>query len=191
MATQQATQNLPNTRTSSYASRPEGKERNDNMSTDIAKAKFKKIILCDNCGKQLNETKEMTGKELWDNWTMLALTSGFNAGRCPNGCTPTYSDLNINTSTPVIDSTTGKRFELKAYKFLNGHFYSSDYDEVCACENRNDDEIYTSDRYPDVHGVCGRWLETYSDAKKKVTTATSPDLSQTEGSENANREEIG
>ena len=137
----------------------------ESMKQNIKDAKFKMLLLCGDCGKQLNETKEMTGKELYDGWTMLIMTSGFNAGTCPEGCRSTFSDLNINTSTPVVDIKTGKHFELQAYKFTNGHFYNDDYNEVCHCESVTDDEIYFSDKYPEVHGVCGKWIQPYKDSE--------------------------
>jgi hypothetical protein len=139
---------------------------------EITDARFKKLILCADCGKQLNDTKELTAKELWDNWTMLVLSAGLNTPRCPGGCQPTFSDFNIHTTTPVVDANTGKNFEIQAYKYLMGKFYREDYDNVCDCENRQDDEIYTSARYPAVHGICGKWLEPYQDSNLAQSTLT-------------------
>lgn len=128
---------------------------------NISAAKFKVLLRCRDCGKQLNETTDMSAKELWQKWTQLVLTSGFNAGKCPEGCRSTFSDLNINTGMVIVDVETGKDFNLQAYKFLAGHFYSSDYDKVCEHKDRADDEVYVSDRYPAVHGPCGMWLKEY------------------------------
>lgn len=129
--------------------------------TNIDTAKFKVVLRCRDCGKQLNETTEMTAKEVWQRWTQLVLTSGFNAGKCPEGCRSTFSDLNINTGMVIVDAATGKEFQLQAYKFLSGHFYQDDYDKVCECRTYQPDEVYISDKYPAVHGVCGNWLKRY------------------------------
>lgn len=132
--------------------------------TNIAEAKFKIVLRCGDCGKQLNETTEMTAQELWQRWTQLVLSSGFNAGKCPEGCRSTFSDLNINTGMVVLDVATGAEFQLQAYKFLAGKFYQDDYDKVCECKTYHPDEVYISEKYPAVHGVCGNWLQRYKDA---------------------------
>ena len=94
--------------------------------------------------------------------------------KCPGGCRATFSDLNINTGLVIVDVNTGKDFELQAYKFLAGKFYTDDYVKVCDCNDRNDDEIYISDKYPAVHGVCGKWIKKYED-KHVVCTLSSRD----------------
>jgi hypothetical protein len=136
--------------------------------TNIDNAKFKVVLRCHDCGKELNETIEMTAQELLQRWTQLVLTSGFNAGKCPDGCRSTFSDLNTNTGMVIEDVATGKKFKLQASKFLAGYFYKDDYDKVCKCRTYQPDEVYVSDKYPAVHGVCGGWLKKYKSVESEV-----------------------
>ena len=71
---------------------------------DIAESDelYKLVLLCNDCGKQLNETSEMSGKEIKNLWTDMVLASGLVTGKCPNGCRSTYSDLNINTKLRIV-----------------------------------------------------------------------------------------
>lgn len=62
---------------------------------------YKCTLHCGDCDNQLNETVEMTGKELGSSWTGMVMGSGFAAGKCSNGCRSTFSDLNINTKLNV------------------------------------------------------------------------------------------
>ena len=72
----------------------------DKIRYDI-KNKYIVRLLCADCGKELNRSKEMTGKEICDNWVMIVMGSGFNAGKCKKGCRSTFSDLNINTDFKI------------------------------------------------------------------------------------------
>jgi hypothetical protein len=135
-------------------------QKMDNIQ-NIDDCKFIVKLHCGDCGTVLNNTSEMSMSEIWENWTRIVLSSGFVAGKCPSGCRKTFSDLNINTHTTIYDVATGKPFELQAYKFLIGKFYSEDYEKVCDCDNKADDEIYKSEKYPAVHGVCGKWITKY------------------------------
>lgn len=130
---------------------------------NIKDSKFEVRLLCHDCGKKLNSTTPMTADEIRKEWTMLVITSGFNAGKCPGGCRSTFSDLNINTNMPIFDVKTNKEIKYDLFKFLSGGFYSDDYDKVCICSKRAKNEIYVSDKYPAVHGKCGRWLKSYKD----------------------------
>jgi hypothetical protein len=64
---------------------------------------YKVRLLCGDCHSILNETREMTGKEIKTRWTMLVMGSGFVAGKCKEGCRSTFSDLNINTSLSIFE----------------------------------------------------------------------------------------
>jgi len=73
--------------------------------------KYKVLLLCGDCGHQLNDTKELTGEVLRADWGMLVMTSGFNAGKCPKGCRATFSDLNINTKMKIKDLESDEIFD--------------------------------------------------------------------------------
>lgn len=130
---------------------------------DIENSKFEVRLLCRDCGKKLNSTIPMSAEEMYADWTRLVFTAGFNAGKCPNGCRSTFSDLNINTSMPIYDVKTDKPIVFQLFKFLRGNFYSDDYDKVCSCKDVSEEEIYESEKYPAVHGRCGQWLTSYKD----------------------------
>lgn len=50
-------------------------------------------LRCADCGAVLNETIPVSDADK----AICAITSGFVAGQCPNGCRSTFSDMNINT----------------------------------------------------------------------------------------------
>lgn len=72
------------------------------QNVDPEKEYFVKVF-CNGCSAVLAESIEMLGEELKAAWTNLALTKGFNTKNCPNGCVPTFSDLNINTSMKIFE----------------------------------------------------------------------------------------
>lgn len=51
------------------------------------------ILKCHDCGTVLNTAENVPE----DKKQIVAITSGFVAGRCPKGCRFTFKDLNINT----------------------------------------------------------------------------------------------
>lgn len=62
-------------------------------------------LLCADCGKELNQTKPMTGEEVHNNWVLIVMGSGLFADGCPNKCRKTFSDLNINTKFDIVEAT--------------------------------------------------------------------------------------
>lgn len=50
-------------------------------------------IHCADCGAELNRTPPLTDEQAAE----ARVFSAFAAGRCPNGCRSTFTDLNINT----------------------------------------------------------------------------------------------
>ena len=66
--------------------------------------KYYILLLCDECKSELNRTQLITGEEIKHNWTMLVMGSGFNAGKCKNGCRSTFSDYNINTELKIFEA---------------------------------------------------------------------------------------
>lgn len=124
---------------------------------NINECQFVMVLLCADCRTELNRTIQLSADELTK---LNTLSSAFAAGKCPNGCRSTFSDLNINTELVIHDAETGIEVERHTFNYLQGHFYSDDYDKVCDCEP-DDTEVYFSDKYPPVHGRCGRWLEPY------------------------------
>lgn len=128
---------------------------------NVAESKFVARLTCADCGAQLNETVSMSGDELYREWTLIAISASFASGKCPKGCRATFSDLNINTKLTIYDAETGHKVEFQMFKYLKGSFYSADYTEVCDCPEQLDQDIYRSERYPAVHGGCGRWLSEY------------------------------
>ncbi len=134
------------------------------MPRNIKDCTFEVRLLCHDCKTQLNVTTPLNAEKLQSEWSQLVLTSGFNAGSCPKGCRSTFSDLNINTDMAIVDRANGKEINYQMLRFLYGRFYTDDHDKVCECIDVTDDEIYISDRYPQVHGRCGQWIETYGKA---------------------------
>lgn len=129
---------------------------------NIEDCKFKVVILCADCKAVLNDSEEMTAKEVKDRWTQLALTSGFVAGKCKEGCRSTFSDLNINTNLGIVDVETKTQISYGVLNYLFGKFYFDDVNRVCTCKLEPSKEFYyQSASYPTVHGRCGKWLEPY------------------------------
>jgi heterodisulfide reductase subunit B len=54
---------------------------------------WKAILKCRDCGHILNTAEHVPET----NKGVVSFTAAFNAGRCPNGCRSTFSDLNLNT----------------------------------------------------------------------------------------------
>jgi len=128
----------------------------------IEDRKFDVRMTCSECGKALNKTKEMLAEDIYKEWTMIVMSSGFNSGRCPKCKYSTFSDLNIGTELTVFDSKRNKPVDFGIFKKTTGRFYSDEYDDVCQCDKK--DGLYTSKKYPrKVHGKCGRWLQPYKD----------------------------
>lgn len=50
-------------------------------------------LRCRDCGQILNTAEHVPEREKG----RVAISSGFAAGGCPNGCRATFTDLNINT----------------------------------------------------------------------------------------------
>jgi hypothetical protein len=61
---------------------------------EVTAVKYMGIIRCADCGAELNRTVLIDEPEKGN----LAFGSAFAAGKCPNGCRSTFSDLNINTT---------------------------------------------------------------------------------------------
>ena len=129
----------------------------------IAEQKFKVLLGCHDCRAQLNVTVEMTAAQVYDDWTRLVMSSAFVAGKCKDGCRSTFRDLNLNTTLQIVDAGTGKKVEFKIFKLTTGRFYSKDHNDLCCC-TRADDEVYEGEKYPAVHGPCGKFIEAYSHA---------------------------
>jgi len=123
----------------------------------IETTRFVKVIRCGDCGRELNRTVEMTGVELWDRWTQLAMGAAFASGKCSEQCRSTFRDLNLNFSSDILDAETGKAVSYEVLKWLRGHFYSDDESQRCACRNVEPDEYYRSERYGAMHR-CGKWI---------------------------------
>lgn len=64
-------------------------------------------LCCAQCGTKLNESLEMDLQHMCEAWARLVMTKGFNAGACPNGCQPTFSDLNLSTTVKLFNVSTG------------------------------------------------------------------------------------
>lgn len=68
---------------------------------------MKQVVLrCADCGHELNRTIAMTEQDIKRNWARLCIGSGLVAGKCPNGCSSTFSDCNINTKMTEEDVQT-------------------------------------------------------------------------------------
>lgn len=84
----------------------------------IEKDKIYEVRLCcADCGHQLNSIPPTTGKDIFDRWTGLVMSSGFVSGKCPNGCEPTFSDLNTNTELLIWDVEKERYLEKRDWKF--------------------------------------------------------------------------
>ena len=64
-------------------------------------------LCCSDCGEVLNQTIEMSAKEIYDEWSSLVIGSAFASGKCKNGCRSTFSDCNINTDMKIFDMNKG------------------------------------------------------------------------------------
>ena len=62
---------------------------------------YEVVLSCHDCGSELNRSVKMTGEDIHKNWSVIALTSGFVAKKCPKNCRATFSDLNINTDLTI------------------------------------------------------------------------------------------
>jgi hypothetical protein len=132
---------------------------------NIEDVQLKVVVTCADCGAVLNSTVPMTADELWRQWARLVVSSGLATGPCPKGCRSTFSDCNINTDLR-IEAGEGVLVTMEALNKLRGQFYSSDYDAVCLCKSRSDNECFQSSTYPAVHGKCGKWLTPYQSRAK-------------------------
>ena len=74
--------------------------------------KYSVHLLCGDCGGKLNNSSEMTEDELCQRWIRLVISSGFDAGKCSNGCGSTWSDLNINTKMEIFNVTENKYVDI-------------------------------------------------------------------------------
>ena len=77
-------------------------EIND-IATD-SEENFIVLMKCCECGKELNRSKEINGKELHKMWMRVVFSGPLAAKSCPNGCRATYSDCNANISYDIIKS---------------------------------------------------------------------------------------
>jgi hypothetical protein len=55
---------------------------------------WKATLRCRECGTVLNTAEHVPE----DRKVRVAMTAPFNCGRCPKGCRPTFSDLNLKTT---------------------------------------------------------------------------------------------
>jgi hypothetical protein len=70
-------------------------------------------LFCRECSTELNSSIPMHGDEIRRNWTSISMGSAFCAGRCPKGCRPTFSDLNINTRLAIFEQGSNREIEFK------------------------------------------------------------------------------
>lgn len=130
-----------------------------NNKINIDNRKFVVRMTCSECGFQLNETKDMDYKEMQKEWTMIVMGSGFNAGRCPECSSSTFSDLNIHTELKIFDKELDREVEFALFKKLSGRFYSDEYNDICKCKEKT--PTYISEKYPiEVH-TCGKFIKKY------------------------------
>ena len=87
---------------------------NNGIKSDVL-GSFSVHICCGDCGTEMNSTVEMTAEEIRKDWTRLVMSSGFNAGKCPNGCRSTFSDLNINTDLKLYDCAAKKYIDKERF----------------------------------------------------------------------------
>jgi predicted nucleic-acid-binding Zn-ribbon protein len=125
----------------------------------IEKRKFIVKMVCSECKEPLNQSKEFDHKEIQQRWTSIVMSSGFNAGRCPNCKYSTFSDLNIGTKLTVYDKELDIPIEFDLFKKLSGHFYADEYNDICDCNKKI--PTFVSEKYPiEVH-TCGKFLKPY------------------------------
>jgi hypothetical protein len=75
------------------------------MNADQERSMLKILVLkCNDCGAELNRTIPLAGEQLE---RARSIGSVFAAGKCPNGCRSTFSDLNINTTIEEIEVAAG------------------------------------------------------------------------------------
>ena len=77
---------------------------NIKLNDTLPEGKYKLICACQDCGKVLDDTCELSGAELRNLWTGLVVSAPLNTGSCPNGCRATYSDCNANTELRIVDA---------------------------------------------------------------------------------------
>lgn len=65
------------------------------------KEKYQVLIICSECRSKITESKQMTGKEIKDSWTMIVMGSPLNTGRCPKCKYSTFSDCNMHTDLKI------------------------------------------------------------------------------------------
>ena len=72
------------------------------MTDKPTKPEPKKILIleCADCGHELNRTDPLTKYDAY----IASMNARFNAGKCPNGCRSTFSDLNLNTKITEISA---------------------------------------------------------------------------------------
>jgi len=63
-----------------------------------SKSLWTAILSCKDCGKELNRALDVPDSDRG----RVSVSSALAAGRCPNGCRSTLSDLNINTKLEWI-----------------------------------------------------------------------------------------
>lgn len=69
-------------------------------------------IHCNDCGGVLNTSTPFENKEqLSERWANLCFSGALMAGKCPNGCRSTFSDMNINTRMIIYDADSGDSFK--------------------------------------------------------------------------------
>lgn len=127
----------------------------------VTERQFKVVVRCADCGTELNSTVPLSSRQVQEEWPRLAISSALVTGSCPRGCRATFSDCNINTNMTVVDIASGKDVDFATLKLTDGHFYSESHHDLCPCAGRADDELYESERYPTVHGTCGKFVEAY------------------------------
>lgn len=127
----------------------------------VEEAEFIVRLLCCECERLLQETMRMSWEKIEKERNHLALTAPFVTGDCPNGCRPTFVDLNLNADMRIIDADTECPIHQSLFRFLTGHFYTDDHAKVCDCADVPADEVYRSENYQGIHGRCGRWMTKY------------------------------
>lgn len=61
------------------------------------------VIVCDQCGAEINRSHVMTESAIKEKWTLMTMGAPLMGCRCPKGCVPTYSDCNMAIDFVIVD----------------------------------------------------------------------------------------
>lgn len=75
-------------------------------------------VLCQECGRHLNQSKPMEASKMVSRWNLIIIGAPLQTKPCAQGCRSTESDMNANTKLEIREESTGKAVTFEALRKL-------------------------------------------------------------------------